>query len=121
MSPSLITTTSTTATRPTNSQNPASEHTDTINLTEPIGRTTNRDNQIDLVDEMVEQALVDNLLDGNYYTGNHQASLVDNIPESTNNFGDENQSSNQRFYYSILFNLIESISLFEFIYFKLKQ
>ena len=102
MSPSLITTTSTTATRPANNQNPINEPTATINLTEPIS-TANRNNQIDLVDEMVEQALVDNLLDGNYYTSNHPVSLVGNIPESTQNFADENQSSNQRLNSSILF------------------
>jgi hypothetical protein len=32
---------------------------------------SNRSSQIDLVDEMVEQALVDNLLDGTYFTSNN--------------------------------------------------
>jgi len=102
LSPSLITTTSTTtaaaaanaqrSAASNNDPNESSTTTTTINLTAPA----NRNNQIDLVDEMVEQALVDNLLDGNYYTSDHQVGLINRMPETIrNNFNNRNQSSTQ--------------------------
>ena len=68
-------------------QNEPNQPRSSSNETSPyVNSTDTNRNQIDLVDEMVEQALVDNLLDGTYYNSTNQIDL--------RNATNTNQSSN---------------------------